>query len=284
LKINKINEQKLDTIKMFSGKPKTYSLCRLSMVTSIVCGLEFCASVALSYVPSMLLKAGLKEQEMTLIMGLGPFFGFFICPLIGKLSDNCSSKYGRRKPFIFVLSLTILFSLSMIYYSQILMFSYNTSVLSVCLLVFACVLLDFSSQASFNPIESLLLDMCQGTDREHSCFTVYSFMNSLGGCLGYLITGISWNNVIKMFIKQPTEQLNETLEAAKRELDQERSVFAILGVLYAVFALTTLFYAQDSVKQVENDSLESQNGNDVTHTSQTSPKSLIIHFFRNIKK
>ena len=171
-------------------KPKTYSWLRLAMVTSLVCGLEFCASVALSYVPSILLKAGLLEQHMALIMGLGPFFGFFFCPIIGRISDNCQSPMGRRKPFIIALSFIILLSLSLIYYSQVLLFNdvsmddtfspRKSSIFNVFLLVFACVMLDFASQASFNPIESLLLDMCQGTDREHTCFTIYSFMNSLG--------------------------------------------------------------------------------------------------------
>jgi solute carrier family 45 protein 3 len=178
-----------------NSKPKTYSTLRLALVTSIVCGLEFCASVALSYVPSMLLKAGLLEQHMTLIMGLGPFFGFFFCPIIGRISDNCQSRFGRRKPFIFSLSLCIIISLWLIYYSQILLFQdendladsqlVRKSYTAVVLLVFSCVLLDFSSQASFNPIESLLLDMCQGTDREHTCFTIYSFMNSLGKLNGF---------------------------------------------------------------------------------------------------
>ena len=173
-----------------SHKPKTYSWIRLAMVTSLVCGLEFCASVALSYVPSILLKAGMLDQHMALIMGLGPFFGFFFCPIIGRLSDNCQSPIGRRKPFILALSLTILLSLSLIYYSQVLLFNEasidqnmspkSSSAFNLFLLIFACVVLDFSSQASFNPIESLLLDMCQGTDREHTCFTIYSFMNSLG--------------------------------------------------------------------------------------------------------
>jgi MFS family permease len=182
-----------------SQKPKTYSWIRLAMVTSLVCGLEFCASVALSYVPSVLLKAGLLEQHMALIMGLGPFFGFFFCPIIGRLSDNCQSTIGRRKPFILALSLTILLSLSLIYYSQVLLFNeassidqnlitrQKSSVFNLFLLVFACVLLDFASQASFNPIESLLLDMCQGTDREHTCFTIYSFMNSLGKSINFTL-------------------------------------------------------------------------------------------------
>jgi len=253
------------------SKPKTYSLFRLSMVTSIVCGLEFCASVALSYVPSMLLKAGLMEQQMTLVMGLGPFVGFFFCPIIGRLSDNCQSRFGRRKPFIFTLSLAILFSLSMIYYSQILLYHatshetlgiimdttqdlFSPSHVSVGLLVFACVLLDFASQAAFNPIESLLLDMCQGTDREHSCFTVYSFMNSLGGCFGYLVTGISWKAVYSLIFSISTKDKgNEVAEAAQEDLDQERSVFSILGLLYAVFAIATLVSSNDSVRSLENE-------------------------------
>ncbi len=32
-----------------------------------------------------------------------PLLGVFLQPVLGAMSDRCESKFGRRKPFIFVL-------------------------------------------------------------------------------------------------------------------------------------------------------------------------------------
>lgn len=48
-------------------------------------------------------------------------------------------------------------------------------------------------------------------------------------------------------------------EAAQDDLDQERSVFSILGLLYAFFAIATLVSSKDSVRSLENDKEDEEN-------------------------
>lgn len=34
-----------------------------------------------------------------------PLLGVFLGPLLGVMSDRCESRFGRRRPFIFILSI-----------------------------------------------------------------------------------------------------------------------------------------------------------------------------------
>lgn len=50
----------------------------------------------------------------SVLPGIGPVLGLLFTPLIGSASDNCSSNYGRRRPFIWLLSLGVLLALVII--------------------------------------------------------------------------------------------------------------------------------------------------------------------------
>ena len=170
-------------------------------LNAVVCGLEFCASAAFTYIPPMLLKAGLSEENMSFVLGIGPFMGFLLVPLIGRYSDNCRSKYGRRRPFILALSLILILSLLMIPYGQSLGgFLFGSGPLyktfGIVTLIIGAVLLDFTSQATLTPCEALLSDACKHTNQSERCFMVYSFMVSLGGIVGYLITALDWSHTM----------------------------------------------------------------------------------------
>ena len=171
---------------------------RLVIITSLVCGLEFCIASAFTYIPPILLKAGISDSNMTWLMGCGPLLGFLLCPVVGHASDRCRSRYGKRRPFIVGFCLTIIFCLIFIpqseaigikisknniffkYYSFFIGEILDAPVLGLSLLVITCILFDFAAQACFNPCESLIYDVCKGTSQESSCFFVYSFMTSFG--------------------------------------------------------------------------------------------------------
>ncbi len=93
-------------------------LFNLITITSLVCGLEFCTASAFTYIPPILLKAGISESLMTWLMGCGPLLGFLLCPVVGHASDRCRSRYGKRRPFIAGFCLTIIFCLILIPQSQ----------------------------------------------------------------------------------------------------------------------------------------------------------------------
>jgi MFS family permease len=90
----------------------------LFTVTTLVCGLEFCTASAFTYIPPILLKAGISESLMTWLMGCGPLLGFLLCPVVGNASDHCRSRYGKRRPFILAFCLTIILCLILIPQSE----------------------------------------------------------------------------------------------------------------------------------------------------------------------
>lgn len=184
-----------------------HDLFNLIIITSLVCGLEFCTASAFTYIPPILLKAGISESSMTWLMGCGPLLGFLLCPVVGHASDRCRSKFGKRRPFIVGFCLTIIFCLILIPQSEAIGELFHTRKIGLFLLVVSCVLFDFSAQACFNPCESLIYDVCKGTPQESSCFFVYSFMTSFGGCLGYLITATDWTDSFLSKYMQGQEKL-----------------------------------------------------------------------------
>ena len=215
--------------------PHGMSFFQVLLLNAIVCGLEFCASAAFTYIPPMLLKAGLAEEHMSIVLGIGPLIGFFAVPMIGRWSDRCRSPYGRRRPFILGLSLALILSLFIIPYGErlsvVIFGESNISIhLGTIFLIVGSVMLDFTSQACLTPCEALLSDASKTNNQQERCFTVYSIMVSLGGCIGYLITAIDWSD---MYISVVFG-------------GQEQTAFSLLIILFTFMLIVTLIVAQEN--------------------------------------
>ncbi|XP_045469449.1 proton-associated sugar transporter A isoform X2 [Harmonia axyridis] len=86
-------------------------LMRISMA---VTGIEFSYAAETAFVSPTLLKIGVEHQHMTLVWALSPLIGFFLTPVFGSLSDRCPLKFGRRRPFIILLSIGVLLGLILV--------------------------------------------------------------------------------------------------------------------------------------------------------------------------
>lgn len=64
--------------------------------------------------------ASSPEAPLVLFTGIGPVLGLLFIPLIGSASDDCNSSYGRRRPFIWLLSLGVLLALVIIPHADVL--------------------------------------------------------------------------------------------------------------------------------------------------------------------
>lgn len=62
----------------------------------------------------------LPDASPVLFTGIGPVLGLLFIPLIGSASDDCNSSYGRRRPFIWLLSLGVLLALVIIPHADVL--------------------------------------------------------------------------------------------------------------------------------------------------------------------
>lgn len=77
-------------------------------VSAAVTGIEFSYAAETAFVSPTLLKIGVEHRHMTLVWALSPLIGFFLTPVLGSLSDRCPLIFGRRRPFIVVMSLGVL--------------------------------------------------------------------------------------------------------------------------------------------------------------------------------
>ncbi|KAI5617291.1 solute carrier family 45 member 3 isoform X1 [Silurus asotus] len=181
--------------------PGWRSQYHLVLLNLLSCGLEICVAAGITYVPPLLLEAGIEEKYMTMVLGIGPVLGLVFIPLIGSASDHCSSSYGRRRPFIWLLSLGVLIAMLIIPNADILAayLSWGGSThpnqpLQVGLLILGVVLLDFCGQVCFTPLEALLSDLYSGHEECTRAFATFSFMTSLGSCMGYLLSLLNWSS------------------------------------------------------------------------------------------
>ncbi|XP_056138547.1 solute carrier family 45 member 3 [Lampris incognitus] len=175
--------------------PGWRSQWRLVLLNSMTCGLEICVAAGITYVPPLLLEAGVEERYMTMVLGIGPVLGLLFIPLIGSASDHCNSSYGRRRPFIWLLSLGVLLALIIIPNADVLAarLAWGGRTLQVGFLILGVGLLDFCGQVCFTPLEALLSDLYRDEEDCGQAFAMFSFMVSLGGCVGYLLPALDWS-------------------------------------------------------------------------------------------
>ncbi|KAH1171367.1 solute carrier family 45 member 3 [Mauremys mutica] len=210
---------------------------QLLLVNSLTFGLEVCLAAGITYVPPLLLEVGVEEKFMTMVLGIGPVLGLVFVPLIGSASDHWHSSYGRRRPFIWVLCLGVLLSLFIIPHASRLagLFALNAHPLEIAFLILGIGLLDFCGQVCFTPLEALLSDLFQEPDNCRQAFSMYAFMISLGGCVGYLLPAINWaGSFLAPYLG-----------------GQEKCLFSLLTVIFLGCVLATLFVTEEAVGQVD---------------------------------
>lgn len=69
---------------------------------------------------ALLVSSLTSSVYVVLSTGIGPVLGLLFIPLIGSASDHCNSSYGRRRPFIWLLSLGVLLALFIIPHADVL--------------------------------------------------------------------------------------------------------------------------------------------------------------------
>ncbi|KAM8973693.1 solute carrier family 45 member 3-like [Pelodytes ibericus] len=205
----------------------------LIFLNFLTCGLEICVAAGITYVPPLLLEAGVEEQYMTMVLGIGPVLGLVFVPLIGYASDNCQSTYGRRRPFIWLLSLGVLLSLFIIPNADSLAsyFSWGGKTVHIYFLILGVGLLDCCAQVCFTPLEALLSDLYHDDEGCGQAFATFSFMISIGGCIGYLLTSVNWNySLLLVYLGRP-----------------DKCLFLMLTFIFVISVLVTMKTCKEPV-------------------------------------
>uniref|UniRef100_A0A8C7KFB4 Solute carrier family 45 member 3 n=1 Tax=Oncorhynchus kisutch TaxID=8019 RepID=A0A8C7KFB4_ONCKI len=207
-------------------------VCQLLLVNALTCGLEVCMAAGTFYIPPLLLQAGMEERYMTMVLGVGPVLGLIFVPMIGSYSDSWRGRFGRRRPFIWLLCVGVLLGLQVLPQAShlaALLYPQRPRWLEGILLVGAACLLEFSGQACFTPLEALISDQFPGEEESRRAFSVYSLMISLGGCLGYLLPALDWSHA-------PT---------AAYLGGQQAFIYALITLIFLTCLLSTVFISED---------------------------------------
>ncbi|XP_049305957.1 proton-associated sugar transporter A isoform X1 [Bactrocera dorsalis] len=202
-------------------------------ISAAVMGIEFSYAAETAFVSPTLLKIGIDHQLMTLVWALSPLIGFIACPFLGSMSDRCNLNLGRRRPFIILLSIGVIFGLLLIPNGEQLGYWFgddyqelhssiinvtNTSLNMVShrvtasqneihsvpqnkhpwgifFTVLGTVLLDFDADACQSPARAYLLDICLPEDHVKGLST-FTIMAGLGGFMGYSMGAVDWDTTI----------------------------------------------------------------------------------------
>lgn len=105
-----------DSYEVYSYDTEEKKKSRLDLIrlSAVVCGIEFCYAAETAFVSPILLQIGLPIVFMSWTWCLPSIIGFFLVPILGSLSDKCSTRFGKRRPFIFLYSIGILIGLFLI--------------------------------------------------------------------------------------------------------------------------------------------------------------------------
>nr|XP_046239309.1 proton-associated sugar transporter A isoform X6 [Scatophagus argus] len=162
----------------------------------ILFGIEFSYAMETAYVTPVLLQMGLPDQFYSLVWFISPILGFLVQPLIGAWSDRCTSRFGRRRPFIFALAIGALVGLSLVLNGRdiggVLADTASNHKWGIVLTVCGVVLMDFSADSADNPSHAYMMDVCSPEDQDRG-LNIHALLAGLGGGFGYIVGGINWD-------------------------------------------------------------------------------------------
>uniref|UniRef100_A0A8B9VME6 Solute carrier family 45 member 1 n=1 Tax=Anas zonorhyncha TaxID=75864 RepID=A0A8B9VME6_9AVES len=162
----------------------------------ILFGLEFSYAMETAYVTPVLLQMGLPDQLYGMVWFISPILGFLLQPLLGAWSDRCTSRFGRRRPFILVLAIGALLGLSLMLNGRdignALSDTVNNHKWGIILTVCGVVLMDFSADSADNPSHAYMMDVCGPMDQDRG-LNIHALLAGLGGGFGYVVGGIHWD-------------------------------------------------------------------------------------------
>lgn len=185
-----------------------------------------------------LLHLGISPFLVSIAWLAGPLSGLIVQPIVGYLSDRCTSPYGRRRPFIFAGMLCTVLSL--------LLFAFSTPLVAIfvpgflpaisdpaqapraplILAVIAFFCLDFSIQVVQAPIRTLVIDTVHPAQRNAANAYLAAF-TGIGNLVGGFLAAAHLSQRIPLF---PSDV---------------QAVFTVTSILALISIIPTLTIVED---------------------------------------
>nr|WBW04496.1 sucrose transporter 4 [Fagus sylvatica] len=216
-------------------------LRQLLRVASVACGIQFGWALQLSLLTPYVQELGIPHAWASVIWLCGPLSGLIVQPLVGHMSDRCTSKFGRRRPFILVGAVSIVVAVLIIGHSAdigwLLGDRGDTRPRAVAVFVFGFWILDVANNMTQGPCRALLADLTGKDHRRTRVANAYfSLFMAVGNILGFA-TG-SYSGWFKVFPFTYTSACNANCANLK-------SAFFIDVVCIAITTYVSISAAQE---------------------------------------
>nr|UPQ41339.1 SLC45A2 [Python regius] len=183
-----------------AGEPSKKGTGQLVMHSMIMFGREFCYAVEAAFVTPVLLTVGLPKSLYSFVWLISPILGFLLQPVVGSASDHCTSRWGKRRPFILTLGILMLLGMALYLNGDavisVLVADRGTwKMWAIIITMLGVVLFDFAADFIDGPIKAYLFDACTHQDKQKGLH-YHALLTGLGGALGYLTGAIDWGTTI----------------------------------------------------------------------------------------
>eukprot|EP00833_Pecoramyces_ruminatium_P010983 jgi/Orpsp1_1/1185015/evm.model.c7180000091967.1 len=199
IELNDLNESNKSLLGNTKETLKHLSKIDLFYLTIALAGVQFTWSVELAYGTPYLLSLGLPKSLTALVWLAGPLSGLIIQPLIGFYSDRCTSRFGRRRPYIIIGTLLVVLSILLISYSKeigsFLSFGDDSNTITIWIAVAAFYGLDFAINVVQACCRALSIDVAPG-DQQNDASIWASRMIGIGNIFGYFMGFIDLKNYL----------------------------------------------------------------------------------------
>lgn len=227
-----------------AAQPGSSPLRKMVAVASIAAGIQFGWALQLSLLTPYVQLLGVPHTWAAFIWLCGPISGLVVQPIVGYYSDRCTSRFGRRRPFILCGSLAVAIAVFLIGYAADLGHSLGDDITkktrhrAVGIFVVGFWILDVANNMLQGPCRAFLADLAAGDHRKtRTANGFFSFFMAFGNILGYAAG--SYNGLHRIFPFTETEACNVFCANLK-------SCFFFSIILLLVLATAALVYVKDT--------------------------------------
>ncbi|CAM8898414.1 unnamed protein product [Rhodiola kirilowii] len=222
------------------------SLVLLILASMVAAGVQFGWALQLSLLTPYVQTLGIGHAFSSFIWLCGPITGLVVQPCVGIWSDKCTSKYGRRRPFIFAGSLMISVAVIIIGFSADIGYLLGdtkehcstfkgTRTRAAFVFIIGFWMLDLANNTVQGPARALLADF-SGPNQRNSANAIFCSWMAVGNILGFSAgsTG-EWHRWFPFLTSRACCEACGNLKAA----------FLIAVVFLTFCTLVTVYFARE---------------------------------------
>ncbi|CAM8945532.1 unnamed protein product [Rhodiola kirilowii] len=185
--------------------PEAAPLRIIIMVASIAAGVQFGWALQLSLLTPYVQLLGIPHTWAAFIWLCGPISGMLVQPIVGYHSDICTSRFGRRRPFIAAGAVLVAIAVFLIGYAADIghmagdhITTKTPKTRAIAVFVVGFWILDVANNTLQGPCRALLADLCADNhEKTRNANAFFSFFMAVGNVLGFAAG--SYTHLYKLF-------------------------------------------------------------------------------------